>query len=138
MRHQPHLALALLALTVVATSGIAAQEDAPAPPAAEAEPEAEARPVKQIKMYAESWKWTPSTIRVTEGSLVRIHFVSRDASHAFELKDYGVEVPLPQDTTADVEFVVDRVGTFKWKCSRPCGNGCAKMRGKLIVEPAGE
>jgi cytochrome c oxidase subunit 2 len=90
-------------------------------------------PVKKVKMYARSWEWTPDQIRVKVGTRVIIDFISEDASHAFFLKAYKIKVNLPQDSKARVEFVADKVGEFPWRCSRPCGNGCAKMRGTLIV-----
>ena len=61
------------------------------------------------------------------------YFHSEDASHGFELKAYKIKVNLPQDKRGHVEFVADKVGTFRWRCSRPCGNGCAKMLGRLVV-----
>ena len=137
MQRDPRMAMAVLALTALVTAGLAAQEDAPAPDAGSSA-EAQEAPVKQIKMYAENWKWIPNTIRVTQGTRVQIRFESRDASHAFELKAYGIKVPLPQDSKAEVEFLADRAGEFRWVCGRPCGDGCPKMRGKLIVEPAGD
>ena len=90
-------------------------------------------PVKKVKMYARNWKWTPDEIRVKKGTRVIIDFMSEDASHGFELKAYKIKVNLPEDKRGQVEFVADKVGTFSWRCSRPCGNGCAKMMGKLVV-----
>ena len=95
--------------------------------------EAEEAPVKKVKMYGRNWDWSPNEIRVKKGTRVVIDFVSEDASHAFELKAYKIKVNLPQDKRGHVEFVADKVGTFRWRCSRPCGNGCPKMTGKLIV-----
>ena len=92
--------------------------------------------VKRIKMLAENWDWSPDTIRVTRGTRVAIDFESLHASHSFVLKAYKIKVPLPQDKTAHIEFVADRVGEFKWRCGRPCGDGCPKMVGKLIVSEA--
>ena len=96
-----------------------------------AEPDA---PTKLIKMTSENFKWTPNVIRVTQGTRVTIEFQNYDAPHRFELKAYKLKVPLSEGKPAKVEFVADQAGTFKWKCGRPCGNGCPKMRGKLIVE----
>ena len=107
-----------------------APSDAAAAVAAEGDDEV---PVKRIKMYARNWKWTPDYIRVKKGTRVIIDFFSEDASHAFQLKAYKIKVNLPQDKRAQIEFVADKVGTFPWRCSRPCGNGCPKMTGKLIV-----
>ena len=94
---------------------------------------AEETPVKKVKMYGRNWKWTPAEIRVKKGTRVIIDFVSEDANHGFELKAYKIKINLPQDKRGQVEFIADKVGTFRWRCSRPCGNGCAKMTGKLIV-----
>jgi heme/copper-type cytochrome/quinol oxidase subunit 2 len=106
-----------------------AQPAEPAPPAAEEEEE-----VKLIKMYVEEWKWTPKLIRVPVGTKLRIEFLSYGASRRFDLKAYRLKVRLPQDKTVAVEFVADKKGEFKWRCGRPCGDGCAKLTGKLIVE----
>ncbi len=116
----------LLLVTVLVPAAAARQEQGEAEPAE--------TPVKQIKMYAENWKWTPKVIRVQQGSKVVIDFVSRDASHSFDLKAYRIKVKLPEGSETRFEFVADRVGTFRWRCGRPCGDGCAKMTGKLIVE----
>ena len=94
---------------------------------------AEGPPTKLIKMQARNWFWDPEQIRVKQGTRVVIEIDSYDAPHAFQLKDYGIKVNLPQDKKTRVEFVADKVGEFSWRCSRPCGNGCPKMRGKLIV-----
>lgn len=113
--------LAVGVLLVVVAGPLAADESAP-------EPE-----TKVIKMTAQNWKFTPDTIRVTKGTHVVIEFQSWDASHSFVLKAYRLKVPLPQDSEKTVEFVADKVGEFPFKCGRPCGDGCPKMRGTLIV-----
>jgi heme/copper-type cytochrome/quinol oxidase subunit 2 len=93
-------------------------------------------PRKVIKMTAENWKWVPDKITVTKGTVVELHIRSYDSTHRFDLKDFGQKVLLPQGEVTNVEFLADKVGTFKWKCGRPCGDGCPKMRGKLtVVEP---
>lgn len=120
------LALWVLQGTTVAQATDEAEQNTPPAEASE--------PVKTIKMTAENWKWTPKVIRVAEGTRLRLEFQSWDASHSFELKAYKIKVPLPEDSTAVKEFVADKKGEFKWRCGRPCGDGCAKMVGKLVVE----
>jgi len=124
--------MALAALLAWGPGGVRAAAPQTAP--AGDESKAEAAPVKNIKMYAENWKFIPKVIRVKQGTKVHIDFVSRDASHSFVLKAYGLKVALPEGSELEVEFVADKVGTFRWRCGRPCGDGCAKMTGKLIVE----
>jgi heme/copper-type cytochrome/quinol oxidase subunit 2 len=100
--------------------------------------DADGPPVKEIKMTVENWKWTPAMIRVPVGTKVRLEITSYDATHRFDLKALKIKANLPEDETTIVEFVASKVGEFKWKCGRPCGNGCPKMIGKLIVTEAGE
>ena len=105
---------------------------------AESSEDAEELPQKTIKMIASNWRWQPDVIRVAVGTRVRIEFQSFDASHSFVLKGFGVKEPLPQGKPGLVEFVADKPGEFRWRCGRPCGNGCAKMGGKLIVQSGDE
>ena len=116
------LAAALLLLPVAA-----------APAAEEPETPEKEIPTKTINLDVENWKWTPNRIRVHQGTKVVLKIFSYDATHRFDLKAYGLKVPLPQDKTTRVEFVADKAGEFKWKCGRPCGNGCPKLTGKLTV-----
>ena len=101
-----------------------------------AEPAAEPAPIKEIKMFAENWKWTPNVIRVPQGTRLRIRIENIEAPHRFTMKGYKVKVQLPEGETTMVEILADKLGTFRWYCSRPCGNGCPKMTGKLIVDEA--
>lgn len=130
------IAIMLVSLTASSTCAAAiGQQDEPAEPAAPAAPVEQAEEqVKLIKMYVEEWKWTPKLIRVPVGTKLRIEFLSYGATRRFDLKAYRLKVKLPQDKTVAVEFVADKKGEFKWRCGRPCGDGCAKLTGKLIVE----
>ncbi len=124
-------------VVVILLAGIASGESGESRPpvvqASETSEAAEQAPVKRVKMYARSWNWAPDEIRVKLGTRVIIDFISEDASHGFQIKAYKIKVSLPQDKRAQIEFVADKVGTFPWRCSRPCGDGCPKMTGKLIV-----
>jgi heme/copper-type cytochrome/quinol oxidase subunit 2 len=128
----------LVALLAFSVAGSALAQKEPAEPAQEKAEEKgcedEEAPVKFIKMYVEEWKWTPSEIRVKQGTRLKIEFLSYEASRRFDLKAYKIKVPLPQDKVVTFEFVADKKGEFKFRCGRPCGDGCAKLVGTLIVE----
>jgi heme/copper-type cytochrome/quinol oxidase subunit 2 len=128
----------MASLLVLCVAAPAVAQEEPAEPesqeTAEAEGAAGEEPVKFIKMYVEEWKWTPSEIRVKQGTRLKIEFLSYEASRRFDLKGYRIKVPLPQDKPVTFEFVADKKGVFKFRCGRPCGDGCAKLVGKLIVE----
>ena len=123
--------LPTLAVLLVALAGVAVLAEE----ADEGEVEVEVA-VKEIKLYAENWKWTPNTIRVTLGTRVDVEVVNHDSPHRFDLKAYGLKVPLREGEPTKFSFVADQVGKFKWKCGRPCGNGCPKMTGTLFVDEA--
>jgi len=131
-----------------ATAGAAQQETPPpappekapstapavAPPAeAPAAPPAK-RVVRTFKLYADNWSWTPDSIRVKQGDHVVLKLHAYQASRSFVLKGYRIDKAMPQYEDVAVEFDADKTGEFPWKCGRPCGNGCAKMRGTLFVE----
>lgn len=94
---------------------------------------ADAEQVKIVKMVAENWKFTPDLIRVKKGTTVVVEVQSFGAPHSFVLKAFKIKVPLPQKKKTTFEFVANKVGEFTWRCGRPCGDGCAKMTGTLIV-----
>lgn len=135
MKHWSKWSVGVCVLVLSAGAGLAdsGESEPPVAPTEETAAAAEEPRVKKIKMYARNWNWTPDEIRVKKGTRLSIEFVSEDANHGFELKAYKIKVNLPQDKRGQVEFVADKVGTFRWRCSRPCGNGCAKMTGTLVV-----
>lgn len=126
--------LVVLMATMAASGAIGQEAESGEPAEQQGSADSEEHPLKTIKMIASNWHWRPELIRVPVGTRLRIEFDSYDASHSFVLKGYGIKVPLREGKSAEVEFVADKVGEFKWRCGRPCGNGCAKMVGKLIVE----
>ena len=97
-------------------------------------PAAPERSLKYVNLFVEEWRWTPDTIRVKKGQHVVLQIESMEGKHAFYLKGYNLDVPLEEGHRVKVEFDADKVGKFPWKCSRPCGDGCAKLRGTLVVE----
>jgi heme/copper-type cytochrome/quinol oxidase subunit 2 len=130
----------VVALSLAGGGAITAQEGPPptAPPEAPDVAAAAAAPAKRVvrtfKVYADNWNWTPDTLHVKQGDHVVLKLYAYRASRSFVLKAYNLDVHLPQEEEVTVEFDANKKGEFPWKCGRPCGNGCAKLRGKLFVE----
>lgn len=148
MNHRPHRVLLMIlsafAVAFLFSAGLAqevVEEEGVPPEEAAVAADEEAGSVeateeivpKVVHMLAENWKWTPKEILVRKGTHVVLEIQSYGAPHSFLLKAYRLKVPLPEKKTTRIEFVADKVGKFTWRCGRPCGDGCAKMRGKLIV-----
>ncbi len=128
-----------VALSAGGGAALAWQQVTPPPEAPEA-PEAPTAPpkakkmVRTFKVYADNWSWSPDTIRVKQGDHVILKLHAYRATRSFVLKAYKLDVHMPQDEDVTAEFDADQKGEFPFKCGRPCGNGCAKMRGTLVVE----
>jgi heme/copper-type cytochrome/quinol oxidase subunit 2 len=101
--------------------------------------------IKDISMKVESWKFTPNTIEVNEGDIVRLHLTTAQdevalyIGHGFGIEKYNVNAFLIKGAEQTVEFVADKAGTFTFRCTSFCSSPEAalenhfNMVGKLIV-----
>ncbi len=92
--------------------------------------------VREIRMTARKYRFDPQEIRVREGERVRLLITALDRKHGIRIKEFGVKTVLEKGKETVVEFVAERAGEYKFKCSVRCSWGHRRMKGKLIVEPA--
>jgi len=94
------------------------------------------KPDKVVSITAERFTFSPSKIKVKQGSLVEFVLTSDDTDHSFRIPSAGIDVAIPQRGRGEarVRFVAREKGTFVFECSRPCGAGHNLMRGTIIVE----
>ncbi len=90
---------------------------------------------KDFTIQTKRFSYDPSVITVHYGDRVTITLKSQDVEHGFYLDGYGIDVKFSPQNPQTVTFVADKVGTFKFRCSVPCGPFHPFMRGKLVVEP---
>lgn len=94
-------------------------------------------PTKELSMEAFQWGFEPATIRVKEGTALRIRLTTRDVPHGFNIAEFGVsETILPGKTTTAI-FTADKKGTYVFGCDVACGKNHDEMAengGTLIVE----
>ncbi len=90
--------------------------------------------VQEFTLTASKWKFDPSTIKVKQGTKVKLMIKSVDVDHGFALREYNIDVRLTPGRTETVEFIADKPGTFEFSCSVFCGSGHSSMQGTLIVE----
>lgn len=129
------IAIAFAGLIFAPGTAIAQPTAPPAPTEGPGTPAPEAkRPVRTFMVYADNWQWDPDVITVQKGDHVVLKLHAYRASRSFYLKAYKLDVHMPQDDDVKVEFDADKAGVFPFKCGRPCGDGCARMRGKLVVQ----
>lgn len=88
-----------------------------------------------LTLKARSFAFEPGVIQVNQGDRVVLELESVDVTHGVYVDGYGVKAVSEPGHTARLEFVADRVGKFKYRCSLACGPLHPFMIGELIVRP---
>ena len=90
--------------------------------------------VKEFKITAKQFEFSPSTIEVSKGDKVRLIVTSMDVPHGIAIREYGINKQLNPGEPVTIEFTADKAGTFTAYCTVFCGSGHSNMKGKLIVK----
>jgi cytochrome c oxidase subunit II len=116
--------LAVLALCLAAQQDSAKTSDA------------ERKPDKVISISAERFAFSPSRIKLKQGSVVEFVITSEDTDHGFKIPGAGIDAAIPQQGKGElrIRFVAREKGRFPFECSRACGAGHNLMRGLIVVE----
>jgi plastocyanin len=88
---------------------------------------------KEFNLKIAQYRFTPDTLRVDTGDRVRINLDSTDATHGFYIDGYGLNTLVPEKENKTVEFVADRAGAFRIRCSGTCGPFHPFMIGRFVV-----
>jgi cytochrome c oxidase subunit II len=88
-----------------------------------------------VDVTAERFSFTPSEIRTTVGTTLRIRLQSQDTDHGFHIlgTDHNVEIPKRGRGTITVVFTPEKAGRYTFECSHVCGAGHSFMRGEVVV-----
>lgn len=93
---------------------------------------------RTIQIVAKRFAFEPEVIEVERGESVRLVLRSADVTHGLEIDGYDLKVEIPRGgEPVSLEFVAERAGRFRVKCSEYCGSGHRRMRGELLVRGAG-
>lgn len=94
---------------------------------------------KTIEVAAARYEFRPARIEVSQGDKVTLKVRSVDTDHGLEIKEFKVKVLAPKGgAVVEAQFVAAKAGTFRFTCSEYCGSGHSRMKGVLVVKPAGE
>lgn len=86
-----------------------------------------------LRLEASSFAFSPATIEVNPGDEVTIELTSTDVVHGLYLDGYDLEITADPGQTAQLTFIADKTGTFRFRCSVTCGPLHPFMIGKLKV-----
>lgn len=73
-----------------------------------------------------------SEIKVKKGDMVKINVTNIAGKHDFNIDEYGIKLVTPLNQEATVQFLADKVGSFKYYCSMP-GHRQMGQEGTLTV-----
>jgi cytochrome c oxidase subunit II len=105
-------------------------------PSAKSEAKEKGRQVQKVNVVAERFNFTPTQIKVKQGTLLEITLTSDDTFHGFRIPSMQINQVIPARGRGNVKVIFDakQKGSFAFECSRPCGAGHTMMRGVIIVE----
>ena len=94
------------------------------------------RKVQKVRVVAERFNFTPSQIKVKQGTLLEITLSSDDTFHGFRIPSANINQIIPARGRGSVKVMFDakEKGSYPFECSRPCGAGHTMMRGVIIVQ----
>jgi cytochrome c oxidase subunit 2 len=98
------------------------------------DPEKYISKIKEIKLEAYQFGFSPEIITVKKGDIVTILVTSRDVTHGVYIQGYNINVTVDKEAEKKIEFIADKIGQFEILCSVYCGEGHRQMKAKLIVE----
>lgn len=90
---------------------------------------------RQVTMDIEQYAFDPPVLRVNRGDRLVITLQASDVVHGLYLDGYGINVRVEPGIAERIEFVADRVGKFRYRCSVACGSLHPFMIGELVVGP---
>jgi len=97
---------------------------------------AKANTTRDFNLQARAFEYTPSVIVVQQGDRVRLSLTATDVAHGLILDYYDVELTAnPREKPATAEFIADRPGKYRFRCTVVCGPLHPFMVGELVVEP---
>ncbi len=88
-----------------------------------------------VALNAEQYQFTPGRLYVNQGDRVIITLTASDVVHGFYLDGYGLKTRVEPGVSQRIEFVADRPGKFRYRCSVACGPIHPFMIGELVVGP---
>lgn len=81
----------------------------------------------RIEILAKRFAYTPDTITLKKGELVKLVIQSEDVPHGLKIEELGVDMKVSKNQKSELEFTPDKAGDFVGHCSVFCGKGHGSM-----------
>lgn len=90
---------------------------------------------RHFTIDSRQFAYEPGTLQVNQGDTVVITLTASDVVHGLYLDGYGLETRVEPGQSQTLQFVADKPGKFRYRCSVSCGTLHPFMIGELIVGP---
>ena len=88
---------------------------------------------KEYNVKLSRFSFLPEVIRVDKGDRVRLNLDSVDVVHGIEIDGYDINIRVPQEKIITIEFIANKAGSIRTRCSIPCGPFHPFMTGNILV-----
>ena len=89
---------------------------------------------RHIHLEASQFEFAPGRVHVNQGDRVVFTLTASDVVHGFYLDGYGFKTRVEPGVAQKIEFVADKAGKFRYRCSVNCGSLHPFMIGELVVD----
>lgn len=90
---------------------------------------------REYTINASQFSYDPQVIKVNKGDRVVLRLVSVDVMHGIYLDGYNLNIKAEPGKPEVAEFIADKAGKVRFRCSVTCGPLHPFMIGELVVEP---
>lgn len=94
----------------------------------------DASDARVIRVEANNWTFTPSTITAKVGEKVKLELVGVSGDHGIGVPALGLDVKFNEGTIATVDLPTDKAGVYPFRCNVMCGDGHFDMLGSIVIE----
>lgn len=91
--------------------------------------------LRRFTIDARQFEYSPGRFEVNVGDRVILTLTASDVVHGFYLDGYGIERRFTPGQSVTLEFMADKAGKFRYRCSVSCGPLHPFMIGELVVGP---
>ena len=108
-----------------------------------------------LTISARKYAFEPSVIKVNRGDQVSINLITKDVTHGFFMEGYDIDAKVQPGDSPEysklllrhpskkddfqqvdrIEFIADKTGKFRYRCSVTCGYMHPFMLGEMVVVP---
>ena len=125
LRRRRWLSFATLSACVIVLVTAAAQAQEQEPPPSQ---------VREFTVVGDHYTFTPSTLTVNKGDVVKVTFTAKDIPHSFTIDGpYRISKRAARGQSVVFEFRADTQGTFQIYCNLTADPKCKDMKGTLQV-----